>query len=94
MSKKDAYIEKAQAKIDEQSAKISGLKARMKGKIADQKIEVHDQVDKLEVQLKAAKLHLAEIVGAAEHTWEDLSKRFDVLSDELTSSVKKFFKKD
>jgi predicted nucleic acid-binding Zn-ribbon protein len=93
MSKRDAYIEKAQAKIDEQSAKIDGLKARAKGKVADQKIEIHEHIEKMEAQLKVAKAHLAEIIGAAENTWEDLSNRFDVLSDELTSSVKKFFSK-
>jgi predicted nucleic acid-binding Zn-ribbon protein len=93
MSKKDAYIEKAQAKIDQQAAKIDGLKAKVKGKIADHKIDAHDHIEKMEVQLKAAKAHLAEIVGSAENAWEDLTNRFDVLSDELTSSVKKFFKK-
>jgi predicted nucleic acid-binding Zn-ribbon protein len=93
MSKKEAYIEKAQAKIDEQTAKIHGLKAKVKGKIADQKIEAHDHIEKMEEQLKSAKSHLAEIVGSAENTWEDLTKRFDVLSDDLTTSVKKFFKK-
>jgi hypothetical protein len=40
-----------------------------------------------------AKAHLAEIVCSAENAWEDLTNRFDVLSDELTSSVKKFFNK-
>lgn len=93
MSKRDAYIEKAQAKIDEQSAKIDGLKAKVKGKVADQKIEAHEHINNMEVQLKAAKSNLAEIVASAENAWEDLTKRFDVLSDELTSSVKKFFNK-
>ncbi|MFT7371526.1 MAG: putative nucleic acid-binding Zn-ribbon protein [Oleiphilaceae bacterium] len=93
MTKRDAYIEKAQAKIDEQTAKIDGFRARAKGKVAAQKIEVHEHIDKMEAQLKMAKAHLAEIVCSAENAWEDLTNRFDVLSDELTSSVKKFFNK-
>lgn len=93
MSKRDAYIEKAQAKIDEQSAKISGVKAKVKGKVADQKIEAHEHIEKIESKINAAKAQLAEIAGSAENAWEDLSKRFDVLSDDLSASVKKFFSK-
>jgi cob(I)alamin adenosyltransferase len=93
MSKKDAYVQKAQAKIDEQSAKIDEFKAKVKGKVADKKIEAHEQLEKIESKLNAAKAQLAEIVGSAESAWEDMTKRFEVLTDELSASVKKFFKK-
>jgi DNA repair exonuclease SbcCD ATPase subunit len=91
MSKKDAYVEKAQAKIEEQSAKLDQLKAKVKGEAADTKIEGHKQIEKLESKLDAAKARLAEITDSAEDAWEDLTDRFDKLADDLGASVKKFF---
>jgi enoyl reductase-like protein len=93
MSKRDAYIEKAQAKIDEHAANLDKMKAKAKGGIADKKIEAHEHIEKLEANLNKAKKQLAEIVGAAEASWEDLTGRFDTLADDLSTSVKKFFKK-
>jgi predicted nuclease with TOPRIM domain len=93
MSKKDAYVEKGQAKIDEQIAKINQFKAKAKGKVADQKIEAHEHIEKLEKKLDAAKTYLAEIADSAEDKWEDLSDRFEVLADDIGTSVKKFFSK-
>jgi len=91
MNKKDAYIEKAQAKIEEHSAKLEALKA--KAGVVDLKMEAHEQIDKLEVKLNAAKSRLAELTDAAEDKWEDLSDRFEILADDLGTSVKKFFEK-
>ncbi len=93
MSKKDAYIEKAQAKIEEQSAKLDELKAQVKGEVASQKIEAFEKIEKLEAKLDAAKLRLSEITESAEDAWEDLTHRFESLADEVGVSVKKFFSK-
>lgn len=93
MSKKAAYIDKAQAKIDEQAARLNELKAKAKGKLADQKIDAYQGIEKLEVKLNAAREKLAEIAGSAECKWEDLSGRLDVLTEEMRTSVKKFFGK-
>tara|TARA_R110001583_G_scaffold130834_1_gene282544 strand:+ start:41637 stop:41918 length:282 start_codon:yes stop_codon:yes gene_type:complete len=93
MSKKDAYIEKAQATIEEQSAKLAELKAQAKGKVADQKIEANEKIEKLESKLNVAKSRLAEIADSAEGAWEDLTDRFDNLADEVGASVKKFWGK-
>lgn len=91
MSKKDAYVEKAQAKIEEHSAKLDQLKAKVKGEVADNKIEGHKQIEKLESKLDAAKKRLAEITDSAEDTWEDLTERFENLGDDIGASFKKFF---
>ncbi|MBK8971279.1 MAG: hypothetical protein IPM37_07930 [Hahellaceae bacterium] len=93
MSKRDAYIEKAQAKIDEHAAKVDEYKAKLKGKVADKKIEAHEHLEKLEHSLNEAKAQLAEMIGSAESAWEETSKRFEVLADDLSASVKKFFAK-
>ena len=93
MSKKDAYVEKAQAKISEQSAKLDELKAKVKGQVADQKIEAHEHIEKLELKLDAAKSRLAEISDSAEEGWHDLTARYETLTDEFGASVKKFFGK-
>jgi predicted nuclease with TOPRIM domain len=93
MSKKDAYIEKAQAKIDEQSAKLDQLKAQFKGHVSDKKIDAYEKIEKLELKLDAAKSRLAEIIGSAEDKWEDLADRLEILADEVGTSVKKFFGK-
>lgn len=93
MSKKDAYVEKAQAKIAEQAAKLDQLKAKIKGGVADQKIEAHGQIEKVEAKLDAAKARLTEISDSAEGAWEDLTERFEGLTEELSGSVKKFFGK-
>ena len=93
MSKKDAYVEKAQAKISEQSAKLNELKAKVKGQVADQKIETYEHIEKLELKLDAAKSRLAEIADSAEEGWQDLTGRYETLADEFGASVKKFFGK-
>ena len=93
MTKKAAYIDKAQAKIDEHSASLNELKAKAKGKVADQKIDAYKGVEKLESELNSAKEKLAEIADSAEDKWEDLTGRFDTLTEELSTSVKKFFGK-
>jgi len=82
MSKKDAYIEKAQAKIEEYACKLDELKAKAKGEVAGLKIELLEQIDKL-----------AELTDSAEDKWEDLSTRFEVLADDLGTSFRKFFEK-
>ena len=93
MSKKDAYLDKAQAMIDEQAAKIDQFKAKVKGGVADTKIEGHEAIEKMEAKLTAAKARLAEITDSAEDKWENLTSRFDDLTEELSASVKKFFAK-
>lgn len=93
MSKKDAYIQKAQAKIEEQTAKLQGLKAKAKGSVADQKLQAYDQIEKLEKSLDAAKGRLTEISQAAEGKWEELTGRFETLTDDLSNSVKNFLNK-
>lgn len=93
MSKKDAYVQKAKAKIDEHSAKLDQLKAQADGSIADKKIEAHKHIEKLEAKLEVAKQRLGEITDSAEEAWEDLTDRFDHLTDELGSAFKKFFNK-
>lgn len=93
MSKKDAYIQKAQAKLEEQTSKLQGLKAKVKGEVAGQKIQAYDQIEKLEKKLDSAKTRLAEIAESAEGKWEDLSERVDGLADEITASAKKFLGK-
>lgn len=93
MSKRDAYIEKAQAKVDEHAAKIQQLKAQAKGGVADKKISAHNQLEKLEAKLDAAKAKLAEVKDSAEDAWEDVASRFESLADEVGASVKKFFSK-
>ncbi|MGJ8669530.1 MAG: hypothetical protein ACSHXK_08590 [Oceanococcus sp.] len=90
MSKRDLYLEKAQAKIDEQVARLDQLKARVRGKVADQKIVAHDHLEKLDANLENAKVKLAEVKDAAEDTWEDVAGRLDRLSDDLAASFKKF----
>ncbi len=93
MSKKDAYVEKAQAKVEEQSAKLSRLKAQVKGEVADKKIDTYNLIEKLEAKLASAKSQLNEIANATEDKWESLSERFETLSDEVSASVKKFLGK-
>lgn len=93
MSKKDAYVQKAQAKIDEQSAKLDQLKAQFKGEVSDKKIDAYEKIEKLEAKLSAAKSRLAEIIDSAEGAWEDLTVRLESLADEVGTSVKKFFGK-
>ncbi|WP_373080695.1 hypothetical protein [Zhongshania sp.] len=93
MSKKDAYVAKGQATIDEQIAKLDMLKAKVKSQVADQRIDAHEHIEKLEKKLATAKLRLAEVANSAEDKWEDLSARFDELSDDLSATVKKFFSK-
>lgn len=94
MTKKEAYIEKAQAKINEQTAKLEGLKAKAQGEIADQKIKSLEKIEELEVKIKDAKAHLSEIADAAEDAWENIKNKFDQLADDIGSSFKKFFTKD
>ena len=91
MSKKDAYIEKAQAKIDEQTARLNRLKAQVKGEVASQKIEAYERIEKLESTLKAAKSRLKEVTDSAGEAWKEEAKRFESLADELGASFKKFF---
>lgn len=93
MSKKDAYVAKAQAKIDEQAANLNKLKAKAKGEVADKKIETHKRIEKLETKLDSAKSRLEEISDSAEDKWEDLTDRFEELTDDLGSAFKKFFGK-
>jgi len=93
MSKKDAYVEKAQAKIDEHSAKLDQLRAQFKGEVSNKKIEAYEKIEKLEAKLNTAKSRLAEIIGSAEDKWEDLTDRLESLGDEVGASVKKFFSK-
>ncbi len=94
MSKKDAYIEKAQAKIDEQISNLDQLKAKAKGEIADQKLKSHEKIEELEAKIKDAKSHLSEITDAAEDAWEHIKNKFDNLADDIGHSFKKFFAKD
>lgn len=93
MNKKDIYIEKAQAKIDEYSAELARLKAKTKGEFAELKIEAQQQIDQLDDKLSVVKTRLSEIVDAAEDKWEDLSVRFEELSDDLGAAFRKFFEK-
>lgn len=93
MSKKDAYLAKAQATIEEQAAKLDVLKAQAKGKVANQKIEANKTIETLESKLDSAKSRLAEIVDSTEDTWEDLTDRFETLADDVGTSVKKFLGK-
>ncbi len=93
MSKKDAYVEKAQAKINEHAAKLDELKAKVKVQVADQKIEAHEHIEKLELKLDAAKSRLTEISNSTEDRWHDLTARFETLTDECGASFKKFFGK-
>lgn len=93
MNRKEAYIEKAQAKIDEYASKLEQLKAKAKGEVADLKIEALEQIERFEKKLETAKLRLAELTGASENRWQDLSDRFEVLADDLAVSFKKFFEK-
>lgn len=94
MSKKDVYIEKAQAKINEQMAKLDQLKAKAQGEIADQKIKSLEKIDELETKIKEAKVHLTEITEAAEDSWENIKNKFDNLVDDIGIAFKKFFGKD
>ena len=94
MTKKEAYIEKAQAKINEQTAKLEGLKAKAQGEIADQKIKSLEKIEELEVKIKDAKAHLSEIADAAEDAWENIKNKFDQLADDIGSSFNKFFSKE
>ena len=94
MSKKDAYIEKAKAKVDEQMAKLELLKAKAQGEIAEGKIKSQEKIDELEAKIKAAKAHLAEIIDAAEDTWENIKDRFEDLADDIGGAFKKLFAKD
>jgi predicted RNase H-like nuclease (RuvC/YqgF family) len=93
MSKKDAYIEKAQAKIEEYACKLDELKARTKGEVDGMKIDAQQQIDRLEIKLDATRLRLAELTDSAEDKWQDLSGRFEVLADDLGASFRKFFEK-
>jgi predicted nuclease with TOPRIM domain len=94
MSKKDAYIKKAQAKIDEQIAKLDQLKARARGEIADKEIKSREKVDELESKIREAKARLSEITDAADDAWENIKDKFDHLADDIGSSFKRFFGKD
>ena len=94
MSKKEAYIEKAQAKINEQIAKVDQLKAKAQGEIADKKLKSQEKIKELEAKIKDAKAHLSEITDAAEDGWENIKNKFDHLADDIGSSLKKFFGKD
>ena len=93
MSKKEAYVAKAQAKISEQSAKLDELKAKVKGQVADQKIEAYEHIEKLELKLDAAKSRLAEISDSTEERWQDCTVRYETLTEEFGASIKKFFGK-
>lgn len=93
MNKKDIYIEKAQAKIDVYSAQLEILKAKAKGEFAELKIEAQEQIDKLDDKLSVVKTRLSEVANAAEDKWEDLSVRFEELSDDLGAAFRKFFEK-
>jgi predicted nucleic acid-binding Zn-ribbon protein len=94
MSRKDAYIEKAQAKINKQIAKLDQLKAKAQGEIADQKFKSQDKIEELEAKIKGAKAHLSEITDAAEDAWDNIKNKLDNLTDDIGSSFKKFFGKD
>jgi len=93
MSKKEIYLEKAQAVIQEQSEKLEKLKARMKVEVADKKTQTLEKIEKLETKLNTAKLRIIDVSEAAEDAWEDLTERFDNLADEVGESLKKFFSK-
>ncbi len=94
MSKKDAYIEKAQAVINEHMAKLDQLKAKAQGEIADQKIKSLDKIDELETKIREAKSRLSEITDAGDDAWENAKNKFDNLADDIGSAFKKFFSKD
>ncbi len=94
MSKKEVYIEKAQAKINELMTKLDQLKSKDQGELADQKIKSHEKIEELESKIKGAKVHLAEITDAAEDTWENIINKFDHLADDIGNSFKRFFSKD
>jgi hypothetical protein len=93
MSKKDAYIEKAQAKIDEYAAKIEVLKSKSKGDIAGKKIVAYEQIEKLDTKLSAAKMRLVDLSESAGDTWEGLSGRLEELAEDLGVSIKKLIDK-
>ena len=94
MSKKEAYIEKAQAKINGLVAKLDQLKAKAQGEIADQKIKSHEKIAELESKIQDAKAHLSEITDTAGDAWENLKDKFDHLADDIGGSFKRFFGKD
>jgi predicted nucleic acid-binding Zn-ribbon protein len=94
MSRKEAYIVKAQAKIDELVAKLDQLKAKAQGEIADQKLKSHEKIAELESKIKDAKAHLSEITDTAGDAWENLKDKFDHLADDIGGSFKRFFGKD
>ena len=89
-SERNDYITGLQAKVDLLSEKLFSLRKMLNNEVSDQKDELDQLVAELEIKLAATKLKLAEISKGTEDSLHGLKKRAELLSSEMSQSIKKF----
>lgn len=72
MSKKEEYLQKAQAKLDVLRAEIEKLKAKMGSVKAEKQIEYREYIDDLQEKRKILGEKIDKLGKAGEGAWEDL----------------------
>ena len=89
-SEKDDYINSLQAKVDLLSEKLLALRKMLNNEVSDQKGELAKLIAELEIKLEATKSKLAEIKKGTEDSLHGLKERAELLSSEISESIKKF----
>ena len=92
-SEKDDYVNSLQAKVDLLSEKLFSLRKMLNNEVSDQKGELDKLIVELEVKLDATKSKLAEITKGTEESLHGLKERAELLSSEISQSIKKFLKR-
>ncbi|GAB4130144.1 MAG: hypothetical protein Kow00104_15730 [Rhodothalassiaceae bacterium] len=88
MSRKNAYVEKAEARIAEWEAELKKLSAQAKDARADTRIEIEKNLERLRSERRRLEEMLDDMRKRSETAFEDLQSGFEEASRKLAESMK------